>query len=275
LSWLSRLDRSFQIVKRRRKLAASDVAIVSPAKSGRTWLSAMLSHVYHQRHGIPESLLIRGDNFHRLDPRVPRVFFTHDNRKDEEHRPLFGVEDFRDKKVVLLVRDPRDVAVSAHFAKPRNARRVGAEQAAAAADPRRLFDFVVSRKLPQVLAFLTRWRDQLPRLERALVVRYEDLRERPEAELARVVGFVDGRPPDADEIARAVAFASFESLRAKEASGFFASDRLRPAEPAHPGSHKVRRGQVGGHREHFTPDQLAHLDAMLAEAKLDSFGYAP
>jgi hypothetical protein len=30
---------------------------------------------------------------------------------------------------------------------------------------------------------------------------------------------------------------------------------------------------VGGYREHFTPEQLHKLDALLAEADLRSFGY--
>ena len=56
--------------------------IFSKAKSGRTWLAAMISHVYHQRLGLPESEIIRFDNFHRMDKRAPRILFSHDNAKD-------------------------------------------------------------------------------------------------------------------------------------------------------------------------------------------------
>src|SRR5262245_23927152 len=75
-----------KVAKRHLKLGGNDVAVVSAAKSGRTWLSAMISHVYHQRFGIPEGEIIRNNNFHRLDPRAPRIFFTHDNRKDSDRR---------------------------------------------------------------------------------------------------------------------------------------------------------------------------------------------
>ena len=38
----------------------------------------MLSHLCHRRYGVPEGELLEFDNLHRLDPRIPRVFFTHD-----------------------------------------------------------------------------------------------------------------------------------------------------------------------------------------------------
>ena len=172
------------------------------------------------------------------------------------------------------MRDPRDIAVSAYFQSLRNAKKVGAESVVRG-DGGPMFEYVALRKLPQVISFLKRWQAQLSGLQGALVVRYEDLRARPETELARVMEFIDGRPADRGEIEGAVTFASFESLRAKEATNFFASDRLRPADPANPDSFKVRRGKVGGFRDYFTPEEQARMSAMLAEAKLDGFGYLP
>lgn len=261
--------------KRRRKLASSDVAIVSAAKSGRTWLSAMISHVYHQRFGLPESDIIRGDNFHRMDRRAPRILFTHDNRKDSKHHPLFHAKDFRGLKTVLLVRDPRDVAVSAHFQSLRNANKRDVGEVAARAEDSAMFGYVALRKMPQVIAFLKRWEAQWPKIEAGIVVRYEDLRWRPESELKRIMEFIDGQEASPQEIERAVAFASFDSLKSKEADHFFSTDRLRPGIASNPDSFKVRRGKVGGYQDYFSSDQLTAIEAMVAEAKLDAFGYVP
>lgn len=252
-----------------RKLRSADAAIVSAAKSGRTWLAVMISHIYHQRLGIPEREVIRGDNFRRLDPRAPSLYFTHDNRKDQAHRPRFRASHFRRVKTILLVRDPRDAAVSAYF----NGFRDRRQPRAAAAEP--IDRMVVGRKMPQVIRFLERWQRQLPRIERHLVVRYEDLRRCPEQELARVVRFIDEREPSPEEIANAVAFAAFDDLRRKEASGFFATDRLQVRDPSRPESFKVRRGKVGGYRDYFTPDQLARIEALIEAAGLRAFGYRP
>jgi len=262
----SLLGRAKMLLKRRHKIRRAEVLVVSPAKSGRTWLAAMISHVYHQRHGIPESEIIRFDNFKRLNPSIPAVGFSHDNQKDSHHRPLLRPQDLRGCRTLLLVRDPRDVGVSAFFQSLRNAGRSKADQPP-------IFDYVMRRKMPQVIAFLQRWEQQLQTLEKALVVRYEDLRADPETELTRIMTFIDGRPPESDEIRAAVAFASFESLRQKEVGGFFGTDRLRPGDASNPDSFKVRRGKVGGYRDYFDDAQLAEIEAAMEAAALDRFGY--
>jgi alcohol sulfotransferase len=253
-----------------RKMRASDVAIVSAGKSGRTWLAVLISHVYHQRLGIDEREVIRFDNFRRLTPAAPTIFFTHDNRKDEERTPRFRASDFRGIKTILLVRDPRDTAVSSYF---NNFRHPD--------DPRPVLhgkgiaDFVIRNRLPRLISFLQRWHDQISKIERRLVVRYEDLRSRPQAELARIMQFIDNRPPVAAEIAAAVEFASFDNMKRREAANFFTTDRLRAADPAKEETFKVRRGKVGGYRDYFDADQLAAIEALMAAANLGAFGYLP
>lgn len=264
----TRYGRLKKIIKRRRKIGKADVVVVSHAKSGRTWLVAMISHVYHRRYGIAESELLSFDNFHRIDGRIPRILFSHDNRKDEERGTLFSPSDFNRRKVVLLVRDPRDVAASSFFQSLRNARK-----GASADNPgNSLYDYVVTYKLPRVIGFLQHWQKQLDQIEECLIVRYEDLRAHTEEELARILTFIEGCA-DHEEISEAVAFASFDSLKKKEASNFFASDRLRPGDPSDPNSFKVRRGKVAGYKDYFSDEQREHIDTMIEEANLHAFGY--
>jgi hypothetical protein len=264
----ARFGRLKRVVKRRRKLAAADVVVVSHAKSGRTWLATMISHVYHRRYGIAESELLQFDSFQKLDDRVPRILFSHDNRKDEEKTPLFKPRDLGRQKVVLLVRNPCDVAVSSYFQSFRDARK--GQGPGHAGGP--IAGYVLDFKLPLVLAWLCRWHDQLDQIRQLLVVRYEDLRVAPDQELARIFTFIEGQA-DPDEIAAAVAFASFEQMKQKEAANFFKSDKLRPGDPADPQSFKVRKGKVGGYREHFTSEELVRIDQQLTKAELHRFGY--
>ena len=266
---IARYVRRFKrVVKRRRKLAAADVVVVSHAKSGRTWLATMISHVYHRRYGIAESELLQFDNFHKLDRRVPRILFSHDNRKGTSRNPLFAPRELRQQKIVLLVRHPCDVAVSSYFQSFRDVRK-GLEPSHAGGP---IAEYVLDFKLPLVLAFLRRWHDQLDQIDQLLIVRYEDLRTTPERELARLFTFIEGKA-DAAEIAAAVAFAAFEAMKQKEAASFFKSDKLRPGDPEDPQSFKVRKGKVGGYREHFTADELARIDALVDAAGLSTFGY--
>lgn len=92
--------------------AGADLLVLSRTKSGRTWLRVMLSHLYHLRYGVPADELLNFDNLHRLDPRIPKVHFSHDTTF-AHHRPAGRPLDARPKqKLLFLVRDPRDVAVS-------------------------------------------------------------------------------------------------------------------------------------------------------------------
>ena len=103
--------RSFERRQRGREQVAmlrrADAAVVSYGKAGRTWLRVMLSGYYQRRCGLPEQSLLGFANYHRRDPRVPRIFFTHDNYIKDYTGHLDSKRDFYGTKVVLLVRSPR------------------------------------------------------------------------------------------------------------------------------------------------------------------------
>lgn len=66
--WLHRRRRSR---KRKPQLEAADLVLMSPPKSGRTWLRVMLSHLYHLKYGVPAEEIITFDNFHARVPAIP------------------------------------------------------------------------------------------------------------------------------------------------------------------------------------------------------------
>src|SRR5690349_3869149 len=100
--------------KHAQRFRQSEVLTVSHTKSGRTWLRVMMSHLYHLSYGVPVDELIRFDNFHRLNAAIPRMHFVRDTRFDRDRPDRdFGVS--RGQKIIFLLRDPRDVAVSFFF----------------------------------------------------------------------------------------------------------------------------------------------------------------
>ena len=236
------------------------MVVVTHAKSGRTWLLVMISHLFHLKYGTPAEEIIKFDNLHRLEPRIPKLYFTRftglapdaDGRRSCDLDPA--------TKLIFLFRDPRDIAVSYYF-HLRN-RSTAVERAhkavsdAAVAKP--IFDFVVDDAvgLPRIIRLMNRWLDEMAALDHAILVRYEDLHADPIAELRRVMAFV-GDPCSDAELGRAVEFASFANLQNREAERFFATERLRPTDSADPDAFKVRRGKVGGYRDYFSAEQLA------------------
>lgn len=275
-------ERRLRGEEQHRRLRQCDVAVVSFGKSGRTWLRVMLSQALRLRFGLRDGLVLGIDNFHRLDPRVPRVFFTHDNYiKDFTGAPESKAP-FYDKPVVLLVRDPRDVSVSNYFQwrfrmKP-DKKKIN--RYPPAGSDIGVADYLLSDyggSLADVIGFLNTWAAELPHIQRLHVLRYEDLRRDPESQLRALLEFI-GVPADEQVVGDAVAYASYDNMKAREqrsAGGFgwLLGGRLRPRDRDNPDSYKVRRAKVGGYRDYCTDAEVARIDALVAERLDPRFGY--
>jgi len=250
------------------RLQNADALIVSHTKSGRTWLRIMISHLYHLRYKTPESEIIDYDNLHKLNPAIPRLYFNRDTRVPTFDRHERYVQAPANKKVLFLVRDPRDVAVSFYFhvcnrASERELSRKGISTEARSLS---LYQFVTHEELgiPRIISHFNRWHDEMQAMPSTLVIHYEQMRSEPVITLGKIMPFID-RPFDEDELRQAVEFASFDSLSRKEKDGFFTSGRMRPTNPDDAGTFKVRRGKVGGYRDYFTEEENVAIDALVRE----------
>jgi hypothetical protein len=259
-----------------RKLRQADYVIVSFPQSGRTWLRTMLTRFYQQRYGIDEMRLLGLKNLNKLDPRIPKVFFTHDHyiRDYTGHRD--SKVDFEGKKIVLLVRDPLDTAVSSYHSlkyRPNPARKGLNEIEADGENAPAPFEYMQFRA-GWAVDFMNSWQEELADPARRLLVRYEDLRAEPAVHLQRVLAFLDADPTPA-EIGDAVEFAAFDNMKKLEESAAFGSDdrRIVPGEASNPDSFKVRRGRVGGYRDYLSADEAAALDRLVAAKLSPAFGY--
>ncbi len=261
-----------------RKYRLCDYILASYGKSGRTWVRVMISRYYQQAYHLPDRILMGFDNFHKLNPAVPKIFYTHDNYLRGYTGNLDSKKDFYDKKVVLLVRRPQDVAVSQFFQWKYRMRpgKMTMNRYPAAGTELSVYDFVTSPDvgLPGIIDFMNLWAEELPKIRNLLLVRYEDLRAEPEKQLARIVDFL-GLEPDAAHIRNAVEFASVENLRKMEKENYFwrSGSRVKAKDPKNPHSFKVRRAKVGGYRDYFDDEQLAEIDGMVDSRLSDLFGY--
>ena len=260
-----------------RRLKRADWVFVSWGKSGRTWLRVMLSRAYQLRAGLSEDKLLEFDNFRKLDSSLPAVFFTHNNYLGDYTGTLEPKTQFEGKRVVLLVRDPLDVAVSQFFQwkfrmRP-NKKFINAYPPHGADID--IWDFVVDKNsgVPRIVDFLNGWARAIPELRDVLIVRYEDTRADPERVLAQILDFT-GTPVSPAEVKAAVEFANYENMKKMEQTKFFKSSgtRVKPGDENNPQSYKVRKGKVGGYRDYFTDEQCAQLE-QLAVGLDPMFGY--
>jgi hypothetical protein len=289
------LPRPLRVAARERLLSRLEVGIARRAglliighpKSGNTWLKVMLARLYQVRHGFKANELIGSDELALRNPAIPRLAATNAvySYEGAVGRILAaGAQDdpLRHKPVMLLARNPIDIAVSwffqftkrqsahkqelvNHFIEhPIDRRTIG------------MWDFVRHSDigLPFLIDYLNTWERNIGELENAMMVRYEDLRS-DTAETLKKVTVLMGEDFSDDEIAEAVSFGSFDNLRKLETSGFFRRGGMRLVNANDPETFKVRRGKVGGYGDYFTEAQTAELEALMMERLSPTFGYRP
>ena len=259
------------------KLQRSDWVLMSWGKSGRTWLRVMLSRAYQLKGNLDASDLLDFDNFKQHDPQLPAVFFTHNNYLRDYTGNQYSKIHFQGKRIVLLVRDPRDVAVSQFFQwqfrmRPKKKFINDYPPHGSAID---VWDFVLDKEagVPRIVDYFNGWAQAIPELKDVLVVRYEDMRKEPSDVLAKILAFT-GTEVTADQVQKAVEFAAYDNMKKMEEDTFFKGSgaRVKPGDKDNPQSFKVRKAKVGGYRDYFSDEQCQQLEEMVAQ--LDPlFGY--
>lgn len=269
--WLRERKRSR---KRTTALRNSGAVFLSPGKSGRTWVRAMLSQVCHLAFETPVDQLISDDNLHRLDKRAPSVLFTHGVDEPNALLRQLNAKGLRDKHVIALVRDPRDVLVSRyhhfHNRSARFARQHGGKQRPTS---KAIGDFIrAGNRIERLVRRIDEFRTLAASVPSGHLFQYEAFRREPEAQLATLLRAIDCAVDDV-HIAAAVEFARFENLKKREAESFYQTESMRPGDPSQPNSFKVRRGKVGGFRDELSPTEIAEIDARIDALLAPGLGY--
>lgn len=264
-SILNRFTLAKRNKKKHGKLEAADVILLRYPKSGITWLRTMISHFYTERFAIDFTHLIGSSDFERQAPACPRYFIAMDNIGMSREEMLSR---FEGRKTILLLRDPRDIAVSLffHFCKRATLKERLAFGIPEDIESRGIYDFVMNPEwgLPRILAFESFWRSSLESHPDSLVLHYEQLREDTVRYLAKVMTFV-GADATEEELNAAVSFGSFENMRKLESHMALKSGVLTPGNAADTDSFKVRKGKIGGYRDYFSPDEIREIDIMVKD----------
>jgi hypothetical protein len=274
-----RIERWLRGREEYRKLQLADCVLMSWGKSGRTWLRVMLSRFYQQRYGLSQDRLLEFDNLRRANPAIPAILFTHNNYLRDYTGNYESKAHFHGKKIVLLVRDPRDVAVSQFFQwkyRMRPSKKRLNDYPPHGSDIS-MFDFVVNPScgIPRIVGYFNGWARAMPELDDLVLVRYEDLRTDTHAVMTRIFAFL-GTPASEAEVRDAVQHAAYENMKKLEEKNAYhrSGARVVPGRRGNPSSYKVRRAKVGGYRDYFDAQQLERIDA--AVTGLDPmFGYGP
>jgi hypothetical protein len=272
-----KLDRWLRGREEYRKLQAADLVVISFGKSGRTWLRVMMSRFYSFKHGLNENLLVGFDNMYRQNHAIPKMFFSHDNYLKDYTGNVDNKADFYNSNVILLVRNPLDVAVSQFFQwkyRMRPGKKALNDYPEHGSDIS-IYDFVMHPAvLPKIIDYCNLWATESSKIKSLHIVRYEDMRANTAEVLTGIIDFIGTEHTEA-EINEAVEFSSVENMRKKEETGSFwkSGSRMVAKDKSNPNSFKVRKAKVGGYRDYFDDEQIKTMQTMVNERLEPVFNY--
>ncbi len=258
----------------------TDYYLISYPKCGRTWLRLMMGYAvasYFDLQPNEEILFLQWNS--RTYPYLPRIKVIHDDR------PMLKRPDeletsknrFKDKSVIFLVRDPRDVIVSSYF-EYKHRRALFGDNPNENDNSRfigELFEFINQDcgGFDTILAFYNIWAENRDKPKNFLLIRYEDIFKNPEEELRRTLYFIGLNDITDDAIKAAVNFASFDNMRRMEKESRFNTAILNPADSSELDTYKTRKGKAGGHKDYLTEKEIETLNQKMRENLSDFYGY--
>ena len=270
------LKRGIRGLSEKRKLGRADLVVVGHPKSGNTWLRFQLARVYQHKYGLPESVIPDVEILHGLNGSIPQLHmgaYTY-------IRPIIAGDapaaQLAGKGVVFIVRHPLDIMVSLylhiqkhalHERKLFNNWPVDLSQTSMAE-----FTDNANWGLAPLIGFFNDCLRQHDRLERSMIVSYEDMKAQPAQLLTRITALAGG-PVSPEEAEEAASYTSFDKLRQAEIENKFNTTRLRAANPGDPDSFKVRRAKVFGYLDYFSGEVLERLQAVIDRDLDPRLGY--
>lgn len=252
---------------RHRRHRRGDVSLLSFPKAGRTWLRLMLGRILADHFGVIDVDPFRVQRMGDRALGIPRIRINHDDNPQVKtpDELVANKSEYRGLKVIYLVRDIRDLAVSNYF---EFTRRRGQQDHGISA-------YLRSRRgsVATMIQHYNIWAANRVVPADFHLVRYEELHADAEACLRDVLRFI-GIPDVADAtIRRAVDFGSFANMRHLELRGSIQHRGMLAGDLSDPESFKTRRGKIGGYVDYMGSDDIVWTETMIRE-RLDPY-YAP
>jgi len=239
---------------------APRVAIVSFPKSGRTWLRVLIGKALCEYAGLDDQKIFDKDMLAEATS-LPKINYTHEDSGNSARKHYQELETdkskYRQRKVIMLMRDPRDIVVSYYL---HVSSRSGLFHGS-------MSEFIRSEVygIRKIIAFYNIWHANLHVPQAFLPLRYEELHADPTGKLRSVLDFVGADYIDDGIVQRAVAFASFSNMKKMEEMRHFHNKKLQHGDSEDEDSFKVRRGLVGGYHLDLSPEDCQYINDVIQE----------
>lgn len=283
-NWLKSLRKSCD-TKQKEILPGNDIlrnfVAVGYPKVGNTWLRITIGYYLYKHYSLSEMPLMDREEFQLLLNAGCHAIgdFTHyplewskQTADDLTHANV--VAPFKKDRVLLLTRNPLDTMVSLYMQE-----RYRNEQTPFTGSLEEFIEHPVFG-LEKLLKFYHLWLEGKDEVADFYLWRYEDARLEPLRYFKLLLEFlrVEVEPAVLNE---AIDFASFENLKALEASGrndiVYKSSGLyvfgsTPTD--NPNALHIRKGQIAGYKDELAPDVVVELEQRVKTEMPAFFGYS-
>ncbi len=256
--------RLIQTIRRQWRRWRADVHIISYPKCGRTWLVVLLGRALELHYGIRLRKPLRLRSYSKPWRGIPYILQHHDGGPEFQYPEELETDKsaYAGKKVVFMVRDPRDVLVSSYFQKTkRNANYEGTME-----------EYAHERRggIETIADFYSIWARNRHVPADFLLLTYEDLHADTAGELRKVLEFMGIHGVSDSVIHEAVEYGRFDNMRQMEARNAMGSSALEARNHDDPDSYKTRKGKVGGYGDYLQGEGLVHVEQVI-QKQLDPF----
>lgn len=222
-----------------------DLYLVSFPKSGNTWLSFLMANIHIKMSGLKREV-----NFFNLHDFIPDIHSSRNLKSDilsfPGHRVIKSHSEFNPfyRKVIYLVRDPRDVMVSYYWFQKTLGNFHGSSSKLIRSPM-----FGISAWCRHVQSFV----EKTPASVSIDFVRYEDLKSEPEKLLKRLYKLIGYTIPN-DILSECIKLCSFENMRELEEFYNYGGD-MRFADFKF-----MRRGQVESYKSELSTEDISFIN---------------
>jgi len=231
----------------------TDVFLISYMKCGRTWLRFIIGKIFENFFDLKEiDVLYYSDCYSNPNVKAPIITSYHD---DNPHQKKFDELEreknkYRNNKIMFLVRDPRDVAVSLYYHMKYRVKNYEGN----------IDDFVME-KIPGIVQYFNIWHHNMANVKDFILIKYEDLKSQNVVEIKRIcqfLGFTNLNNEFYQIISRE---SSFEVMKSYEIENKAANPQLHKSTVNGNKALKVRKGIVGGYINELKDSTINFINA--------------
>ena len=242
----------------------SDYVIVSFQKCGKTWLRMMLSKVLSEKFNI-KKIKLDLQYMTLFKKGAPNILISHGGSIKDNNNINFQ-KIFKNKKIIFLVRDPRDIVVSLyHGSRTRDKTYDGGNISTFIGDGNSGFSKIIN--------FMNAWANDLQNRNRDnyIIIKYENLKKDAARELRRIFNFMELDIED-HYLHEAVNYGSFDNMRKLEVQQEIKDYRMLPGNLNDPNSFRTRKGKIGSHKEELSIEDIGYINQEMLNLN-PFFGY--